>query len=371
MDGNTIPLFKLYPGLSGKLPWISLGRYPTPVQHLKRLGGRLGLNQLWIKRDDLTSPDYGGNKVRKLEFILADAKGRKRDSVISLGAACSNFVLATTVHSRAVGLRNIAVMMPQRVQEYCRKNLLSNYNLGCELHYAESQLAVPWVIIRTYLDNRDREKGSRPYLIWFGGSSALGVLGYVNCGLEIAEQVKAGEMPEPDYIFCAVGSAGTISGLWLGCRLAGLRAEVTGVRVFDYIGANEYMVAHFARSALKLLRKHDPGIPDIRIDHRGFHMLHEYFGKGYAHFTRLGVESVELMHELENISLDGTYTGKAMAGLAGFAKDRGLQDKVFLFLDSYSSSDLSGFVNINPDYHRLPEGFHQYFEKEIAAVEEC
>jgi 1-aminocyclopropane-1-carboxylate deaminase/D-cysteine desulfhydrase-like pyridoxal-dependent ACC family enzyme len=370
MRENKAFIFQRFPALDGKLPWIPLGEFPTRVEPLKVLGQKLGLSQLWIKREDLSSTDYGGNKVRKLEFLLADARARGRDAVLTLGAAGSNHVLATTVHARSLSLKSLAVMIPQPVQEYARNNLLSNFNLGCEIHYVQRELAVPWAVIKTYFSHWVKKQNHRPYFIWAGGSSPLGTLGYVNCGLEIADQVRKGELPDPDYIFCAVGSCGTFAGLWLGCKLAGLKAQVVGVRVYEYLGANEYMAAHLARSALGLIRGHDRSIPAVKINHGQFHILHQYCGGGYAHFTRRGVEAIRLAFELENIKLEGTYTGKAFAGLMGFAKESELGDEVLLFINTYNSSDLSRFVNINPDYRRLPESLHHYFEKKVADTEE-
>ncbi len=353
------------------MPWVSLGQFPTPVRPLEALGESLGLSGLWIKRDDMSSPDYGGNKVRKLEFLLADAKARGRSSVLTLGAVGSNHVLATTVHSKKPGLKNIAVFTPQPVQEYIRPNLLANFNLGCEMNYAASIPALPFKVMSVYLFHWLARDRSRPYFIWFGGSSALGVLGYVNCALEIAEQVKAGEMPEPDYIFCAVGSSGTFAGLWLGMKFAGLRTEVIGVRVLDKSGANEGIAARLARSSLKLLRKLDPSVPELKVESAGFNILHDYCGPGYARFTTECVEAVKAVKELEGIKLEGTYTGKAMAGLMGFAGKKSLRDETLLFINSYNSADISRYVNINPDYRRLPGVFHQFYEREIEKVEEC
>src|SRR4030042_5011600 len=123
MAENLPELFQQYPKLKA-IPWVSLGQFPTPVEPMARLGERLGFQRLWVKRDDLSGPRYGGNKVRKLEFLLADAQAQGRDAVLTLGAAGSNHCLATAVYAQELGLKSIAVFVPQPVQEYVRQNPL-------------------------------------------------------------------------------------------------------------------------------------------------------------------------------------------------------------------------------------------------------
>jgi len=352
-------LFEVYPGLAGKIPWKSLGDYPTPVQKLDKLGAKIGTT-LFCKRDDLAHQEYGGNKIRKLEFLLADAERLGRKSVFTLGAWGSNHILATTVMSSKMGIKPLCVMVPQCKQEYARKNLLTNLALGCEVHYASGNAAAVFKTIAVYGGNWLR--GSRPYFIWAGGSSALGCLGYVDAAFEIAAQVKQGILPEPDYMFCAVGSNGTFAGLALGMKLAGLKTKMIGIQVYDKISANSFFTCRLAKQALALMRKNDPKVPDLKLTSADFPVLYDYFGGAYARFTDAGLEAVSLAKDLEDIKLDGTYTGKTLAGVIDLARKGQLKDKVTVFLDSYNSRPLDKLVPVCPSWKDLPEEFHNCFE---------
>ncbi len=353
-------IFERFPNLEGAIPWISLGEFPTPIPKLEKLGAAIGLSQLYCKRDDLSHPEYGGNKIRKLEFLLADAVRLKRKSVFTIGAWGSNHILATTILSRKLGLQPIAIMVPQCGQEYARNNLLANFTLSCELNYAAGTLSAGCKIIEVYL--RHWRQGSRPYFIWAGGSTPLGTLGYVNAGLEIADQVKEGLLPEPDYIFCAVGSCGTFAGLVIGMKLAGLKTRIFGVRVYDKIGANTYQAFRLAGKALRLLRKADPTVPVLRLSRSDFPVLHDYAGPGYAVSTVAGKDAVQMGKDLEGLQLDTTYTGKSLAGLIDLARKDGLNNKVVVFLNSFNSRDLAKLAPAFRPYRELPEQFRACFE---------
>ena len=365
---NKPILFEKFGGLEGKIPWLSLGDLPTPVQRLPKLGDQIGLPEFYCKRDDLTHPEYGGNKIRKLEFLLADVRQQSRKSALTLGGWGSNHVLATTILSNKLGIKPLAVMVPQCAQEYARKNLLLNFALGCELSYARSTVAVPFKIISVYL--RRWMTGDRPYFIWAGGSSPLGTLGYVNAALEISGQVREGALPEPDYIFCAVGSCGTFSGLVLGCKLAGMKTKVIGVRVFDKPFANSYMARRLGRKTLQLMRKFDRTVPELNLMETDFTVLHDYAGPRYAQFTRPGMEAVALAQELESVKLDGAYTGKSLAALIDWARNGRLKNQKVLFLDSYNSRPLEKLVPALPDWKNLPHPFHTCFTEKIREIGE-
>lgn len=354
-------IFERYPGLAGKIPWLSLGEFPTPIQKLEKLGAELGLDQLYCKRDDLSHPEYGGNKVRKLEFLLAEAKLLNRKSVLTIGAWGSNHILATTVLAKKLGIQPIAVMIPQCGQEYARKNLLANFTLGCELHFARGTLFAGWKITQVYL--RHWRRGHRPYFIWAGGSSRLGALGYVNAGLEIAQQVKENLLPEPDYVFCAVGSCGTLAGLALGLKLAGLKTRVIGIRVYHKTVANSSQSLRLGRKAISLIRKFEPAIPNLTLSLSDFPVQHNYAGTGYAVCSQAGLEAVRMAKDLEGLELETTYTGKSLSGLIDLARKGGLNNKVVIFLNSFNSRPLEKLAPAFPAWQELPEEFHHCFEE--------
>src|ERR1700758_3621977 len=145
---DTLPLFKFYPFLEENVPWILLGKYPSPVEKLSNLQRAFGANELWIKRDDLLSNIYGGNKVRKLEFILADARSRKSNTLITVGGLGSNHALALTMHSKNLGFRPVVVLFNQPKTQQVRKNLLLGFHFGAEMYYADSYLNLPLIVAR-------------------------------------------------------------------------------------------------------------------------------------------------------------------------------------------------------------------------------
>ncbi len=225
---NLPALLRAYPELGANLPWMPLGTFPTPVQRLDHVGPA----NLWVKRDDLSSPVYGGNKVRKLEFILAQVKQQRKTHVVTLGGIGTNHGLATTIYGRQMGLLCTLVLFPQPVTSLVKQNLrLFNY-YGANLIYRPSLIRA---VLTYYLSQRLRHPGA--YFLYAGGSNAVGTLGFVNAAFELKEQIDAGAAPKPSVIFCPVGSNGTLAGLTLGARLAGLASTVIGVRVsFSHCG---------------------------------------------------------------------------------------------------------------------------------------
>jgi len=227
-----IPLFMHYPLLGEKLPYVSLGEFPSPVQKLDRLGGDLGINHLYIKRDDLSGKVYGGNKIRKLEFLLDNAVRAGAKEVLTYGSAGSNHCLATAIYAQQLGLRSISMLIPQPNAQYVRRNLLMSHHCGAEFHLHRNRSFV--VLGTMYQLLRHRLKYRRfPQAIPFGGSSPLGVIGFVNAAFELKEQILKGEIPEPDRIYVASGSLGTATGLMLGLRAADLKSRLISVRVTD------------------------------------------------------------------------------------------------------------------------------------------
>jgi len=350
-------LFQKYPRLQGRVPRIPLGTFPTPVQPLPRLGQRLGCAQLWVKRDDLSGRGYGGNKVRKLEHTLADALGSGREHLVTLGAVGSNHLLATAYYARQVGLGLSGIVVPQPAQAYLRTNILCVAMLGCRIVPAGSSAGAAAQFLRLYL--RQARERRPPYLLWAGGSSTLGVLGYVEAALEIAAQVEQGLLPEPESIFVPVGSAGTLAGLVLGLKLSGLASRPVGVRVYDRTIANEVTVALLANQALRYLRRLDPGIPRRFVSPREVDLRHGYFGRGYAHFTPAGNRAVALARELEDLKLEGTYTGKTLAAFCDHVRGRAAPQ---LFINTYSSASLAPLLEGCPGPAILPEPLQRYFD---------
>jgi 1-aminocyclopropane-1-carboxylate deaminase/D-cysteine desulfhydrase-like pyridoxal-dependent ACC family enzyme len=370
----VIPLFEQYPLLREKLAYVPLGEFPTPVQKLQRLGAELGIGQLYIKRDDLSGKLYGGNKPRKLEFILGSALRSQAKEVITFGCAGSNHALATAIYARQVGLKSISMLMPQPNATYVRRNLLMSQHCGVELHLCgtglESAINIPLVYTATaYQLLRHRlKKGRFPLFVPPGGSSALGVAGYINAALELRGQIASGEMPEPQYVYVACGTMGTAAGLTLGLRAAGLGGTVVSVAVSGERYTNSRAMIGLINKTNSLLCSLDASFPKLEFSEIDVDIRHDYYGNRYALFTNEGMEAVSLMRECEAIKLDGTYTGKTLAALRHDAKTGSLRDRTVLFWNTLNSRDFSGAIS-DLDYHDLPRPFQRYFEEDVQPLD--
>ncbi len=360
-----LPLFRKYPRLLAFIPWVCLGDWPTPLGRLNNLERRHGLPPLFVKRDDLSSSVYGGNKVRKLEFSLADALRKDRDTVMTMGAAGSNHVLATTVHGARVGLRTTALLFDQPTAPCVKRNLLMDYLNGARMIWVRSIPLVPAAYVAERVASLAR--GERLYWLGPGGSSPLGCMGYVNAGMELGEQVREGHIPEPDYVITAMGTHGTAAGLWLGLRLAGLRSRLVAVAVVETLYCNPLMWARLVNRTADMLNRFDPGIQAPRARPSDLIYIDDKLGPGYAHLTPEDVEAVREAEELEGLRLEGTYTGKTLAGAIAMGKElRGSES--MLFINTYNSADLSLRIK-DLDYHLLPKPFHRFFEKPYRDME--
>jgi D-cysteine desulfhydrase len=357
-----IPLFKPYPLLSEKLPHESLGGFPTPVRKLDRLASDTGINQLYIKRDDLSGRVYGGNKIRKLEFILGHALHSGIKEILTFGFTGANHAMATAVTAQQVGLRSISMMMPEPQLPYACSNLLMTYYCGAELHHQRNKqlliLATAYQLIRHKIKN-----GRLPLFISGRSTSPLGATGFVNAAFELKEQVMAGEIPEPDYIYVAKGSGGTTAGLILGIKAANLHSRVVSVCAKDEKEIDAKKMGQLCDETALLLHSLDPSFPKLECSDENLDIRHDFVGRGYACPTEEGLKAISLMEKNEGIKLDSTYTGKAFACLLDDAGKGYLRDKVVLFWNTYNSRDFSDVI-ATVDYHRLPRGFHRYFERD-------
>lgn len=326
----TNPLFAAFPAVADRVPWRPLGRFPTPVEELPVDAGRA---RLFVKRDDLSNPACGGNKIRKLEFLLAEAELAGRDTLITMGGVGSNHALATATHGSALGFGVDLVLYRQPPSEQVKRNLGGFLAAGARLHFADGTGRA--FLAARRLSARRSAEGARPYFIMVGGSSRLGVLGHVSAALELAAQIEAGELPEPDTIFIALGTTGTAAGLIAGLRLAGLRSRVVAVRVADPIAANAALVSFFAQDALDFLRRADPSVPAGHLSPGDFDVLTGWYGKGYGHATPAGEAAIR--KAAAHLSLETTYTGKALAACLDHCHQATFSTNV-LFWNTYSSA---------------------------------
>jgi len=306
--------FRPFPDIVAGLPRIPLGCLPTPVEQMRGLSDYFHRRDLFIKRDDISSSPYGGNKVRKLEFLLADAKARGAVRVITSGAAGSNHALATALYAKKVGLSATLILFDQPPSAEVAENLLMDAAAGAEMIYREKYEEYD----RTITDLcqlYNRKDGVAPYIISAGGSSPVGALGFVNAGFELKGQVDAGDLPEPKAIFVPIGTMGTAVGLLLGFRAAGLAARLVGVRVTPPTLADPEKFRQLYCKTNELLRTFDPAFPDLHDFANDLSFCNNHFEPGYGLASKAVNEAVALIRKTDGIILDHTYTGKALAAL--------------------------------------------------------
>lgn len=365
MNGYT--LFRRYPRLQKKLPFVSLGTYPTPIQKLNRLGRALNMDSLFLKDDGLSSETYGGNKVRKLEFLLGQASKEKVKEVLSFGYAGSNFTLASTIFSKQLGLKCVSMLLPQPNATYVRKNLLVTFYWGGELHCCPN---IPFLIgYSSCLCLYYRiMHGVFPLILPAGGTSPLGVVGYVNAAFELKEQISAGKIPEPDLIYVALGTMGTAVGLMIGLHAAGLKTRVAAIRIVNSRLVSDGTAKRLLKKSNEFIQSLDASFPNVLSAKHNMKIRDEFLGPGYANFTVMGMEAVRQMKDLEDTELDGTYTGKALAALIDDAKNGFFSEKTVLFWNTLNARDsrvpITGFA-----YRKLPRPFHRYFEEDVQLLD--
>ncbi|MGN9815454.1 pyridoxal-phosphate dependent enzyme [Streptomyces sp. SD11] len=280
---------------------LSLGTWPTPVEPMPRLAAALGLGRddLLIKRDDLTGLGGGGNKIRKLEWTVAEALANDADTLVTTGAPQSNHARLTAAAAARLGLRAVLVFPGEQGAGAARSgNLVLDAFLGAEIVFSgvTGQEALGDAASRVC--DRLRAEGARPALIPFGGSSVLSARGYLRCGEELKSQV-----PGLRTVVVALGSGATMAGL-----VASLGAERT-------LGVDVGAVDDARRRVESFAVPHAPDVraDDLRVD-RG------HIGAGYASLGGTVEEAMTLSAGLEGVVLDPTYTGRAMAGLVAAAR---------------------------------------------------
>ncbi|MBI3361780.1 MAG: D-cysteine desulfhydrase family protein [Chloroflexi bacterium] len=286
-----------------------LGQLPTPLIEASRLTRALRGPRILIKRDDLTGFGFGGNKVRGLEFYIADALARNADVIVTGAGPQSNHIRATASAARVAGLDIVAVMHESRPEE-TQGNLLLDELLGVELRFTDSpDRALVDAQIEETADEL-RRAGRRPYIVPRGGASSLGALGYVECVREMGAQLEAMGV-RPDWLVLATGSCGTQAGLIAGAKIYSAPGRILGVTVSRPVSECVERIERIAREAAALAGHKIDLSPDDILVHDG------YIGPGYGIPTPEGIEAIRLVARTEGTFFDPTYTGKGMAGLIG------------------------------------------------------
>jgi D-cysteine desulfhydrase len=297
------------------LPRVRICDLPTPVRAAPGLGA-----DVWVKDDALSADPWGGNKPRKLEWILGSAKARGFGTVATFGAIGTNHGLATAIYARREGLDCVLGLVEQPRTERVERQLARLRENATRVYLTRNArrtaLTVPYLAVRHAQLSPPRP----PYFLPPGGSSPLGTVGFVEAAFELAAQVDAGELPEPRAVVAALGSGGTVAGLAAGLALAGLRTEVHAVLVNDTLKLTERTVTRLARRTLALLAKR--GV-DVRVEPRPVRVIEEFMGAGYGHDTPEAGEALRLAREAEGLDLEPVYTAKTLAALMAGASGDG------------------------------------------------
>ncbi len=298
---------------------MELGKFPTPLRKT-----RIRSQIIYVKDDSRTSDLYGGNKVRKLEFVLGKAHEEGARSVITYGGTASNHVIATALFSAKLGMETGAVLFKQHMGPGMEKKFAYISRI-CTEHPVTSH--APLIYFRA---PGIKKKMIPPiFTVSPGASSIRGVVGYVNAGMEFAAQARDIGLERP-YIFVATGTCGTAAGIYLGLALAGFDAALVPVVVSSRLIANKTVIRHKAKACLGFLADYGvpgPGQwPGLKVDY-------QHLGKGYGHPTPGAKEAVRSAAEVD-LKLDTTYTGKALSALLD-----GEDERPKVFWNTYSASE--------------------------------
>ncbi|KML66609.1 D-cysteine desulfhydrase [Pectobacterium peruviense] len=323
-----------------RFPRLSLGHFPTPLEVLPNLSAYLGGPTIYIKRDDATGLATGGNKTRKLEFLLADAQQQGADVIITQGATQSNHVRQTIAAAAKLGLKT-KVLLEKRVEDYGEDyqrsgNVLLDNLLGGDIIDHLPAGTDMQQAMETLAESL-RKEGFKPYVIPGGGSSPVGALGYVACAEELLFQSSQQRL-RIDHIVHATGSTGTQAGLVTGLAATHSQIPLLGISVRAPKAKQEENVYALAQRTWQLL-----GIPG-ELSRSAVQVNSDYVGKGYGIPTEGTLEALRLLAQLEGILLDPVYSGKGMAGLIDLIRQGHFRaNENIVFIHTGGSAGLFGY----------------------------
>jgi len=344
-----------FPRLAEQLPKMRLADLPTPIVEgtLRTARGR---QQIAIKRDDLTGELYGGNKVRKLEYLLQRAIDRNAQRIATFGTVASNHALATSLYAKSLGLECTCLLSNQPKTANVPRVLNMHMQNGTELVRYGGSYANRIRTLRTHLWNR------HAWVIPAGGSNWLATIGFVNAGLELAEQIASGAIGVPDRLYVANGTMATATGLALGLALAGLPTEVHAVRVTEDFVANPDAMRRLMVKTAMLMNRLDPSIPADLAERARYCFREGFVGDGYARTNEATDRAVDVAQNELGLVLETTYTGKAMAAMLQDLGQAATARKSMLFWNTYNSRPLAAGSERPSDVSGLPKEFLRYFD---------
>lgn len=322
-----------------RFPRRFLAHLPTPLERLDRLTKELGGPEIWIKRDDCTGMSTGGNKTRKLEFLMAEAELQGAEMIITQGATQSNHARQTAAFAAKMGMECHIVLEDRTGSNNANYNNNGNVLLD-HLHGATTEKRPGGGDFNAVIEEiaeQKRADGKKVYTIPGGGSNATGALGYVNCAFEMLGQVNNSGM-KIDHIVTATGSAGTQAGLIVGLKAMNAQIPLLGIGVRAPKPKQEENVYNLAvKTAEKL------GCPGV-VAREDVVANTDYVGEGYGIPTESGLEAIRMFAELEAILLDPVYSAKGAAGFIDLIrKGHFKKDERVIFLHTGGSVALFGY----------------------------
>lgn len=344
-----------YPQLAERLPKLDLADLPTPLE-AGTLVTNPGQQQILIKRDDLTGKLYGGNKVRKLEYLLCRAQRRNAQRVATFGSVSSNHALATALYTKSLGLECTCFLLHQPRTANVPRVLNMHLQTGTELVPYGGTRAKRIRTLREHLWHRHAS------VIPVGGSSWLGTVGFVNAGLELADQLASGDIDVPDRLYVANGTMGTAVGIALGLALAGLRTNVHAVQVTEDFVSNPEALRRLLTKTATLLCRYDNSIPADLAARARCTFRSDFLGAGYAKTNAATERAVEIARDELGLTLESTYTGKAMAAMLHDLDQKQRAGQLVLFWNTYNSRPLEAGCECPDSPSCLPAEFLRYFD---------
>jgi D-cysteine desulfhydrase len=344
----------MYPTLGERVGKVQLANLPTPVSRVEILhaGKR---HRFSIKRDDLSGDMYGGNKVRKLEYLLKPHTRHPVKRIATFGTVGSNHALATAIFARNLGFECTCFLAHQRNVVTIAPALITHALIGTEIIRFGGSYSARLKTLRQNLWGRNA------WVVPMGGSSWAGTLGFVNAGLELSAQIDADEIPAPARLYVATGTMGTAAGLALGLALAGLPTEVHAIRVSETGICNERRLQALIEKTATMMRHYDESVPAGLADNTKIRLRHAFFAGGYAHSDSRTEDAVRIAGEQLGLTLESTYTGKAMAAVLSDQEQKSFHGES-LFWNSFSSAAVPLSANNGVDRSRIPAEFRRYLD---------
>lgn len=320
------------------LPKLPLVGRPTPIHRLEGLQSLWRHPDIFVKREDLTAQGYGGNKVRNLQYILADARRNGAKKLLTVAPLGSNFIAALAVHAKrahlAVEVHHFVPHRNSQIDAHLNHSLHHGAEISVHKEGWSTKIAAFVAGVAALKSARRMEK--RPYWVAPGGSNVLGTAGHVEAVFELAHAIKLGLVPEPDVIVVGAGTCGTMAGLQAGLMLTGLQTKLIGIRCVDELVCNRANISRLANSVLSLSEK-----PYLRVKRQDIDLRPPPLGDlGYAK-AHSALSTIQEDVEEDGILLDSTYTSKVVLSLRALIKGGELAGKRVLYWHSFSAEKLA------------------------------